>query len=94
MVNHAKSGGDIEVMGLMQGKVIKDTFYVLDAFALPVTATETRVNAGAEADSYLFAHTGFCEEVGRMENCCGWYHSHPGYTPFLSGIDVGTQTLY
>ena len=81
-------------MGLMQGKVIKSTFYVLDAFALPVQATETRVNAGAEADEYIGKHIGFSEEVGRLENCCGWYNSHPGYGPWLSGIDVGTQKLY
>lgn len=28
---------------------------------------------------------------GRMENVVGWYHSHPGYGCWLSGIDVGTQ---
>ena len=89
-MNHAKSGGDLEIMGLMQGKVVGTTFYVIDAFALPVTGTETWVNAGAEADPYLFAHKDFCEQVGRYEECVGWYHSHPGYMPFLSGIDVGT----
>lgn len=41
IVNHAKSGGDLEIMGLMQGKVVGTTFYVIDAFALPVTGTET-----------------------------------------------------
>lgn len=28
-----------------------------------------------------------------MENAIGWYHSHPGYGCWLSGIDVGTQKL-
>jgi hypothetical protein len=28
---------------------------------------------------------------GRQENIVGWYHSHPGYGCWLSGIDVGTQ---
>lgn len=28
---------------------------------------------------------------GRVENLVGWYHSHPGYGCWLSGIDVGTQ---
>jgi|TARA_B110000285_G_scaffold18157_1_gene17714 COP9 signalosome complex subunit 5 len=45
MVMHAKSGGNIEVMGLMQGKVVGDTFWIMDSFALPVEASETRVNA-------------------------------------------------
>lgn len=26
-----------------------------------------------------------------MENAIGWYHSHPGYGCWLSGIDVNTQ---
>lgn len=30
-------------------------------------------------------------QVGRLENVVGWYHSHPGYGCWLSGIDVGTQ---
>nr|CCC92312.1 putative metallopeptidase [Trypanosoma congolense IL3000] len=27
------------------------------------------------------------------ECCVGWYHSHPGYTCFLSGTDVATQRI-
>lgn len=30
-------------------------------------------------------------KVGREENAIGWYHSHPGYGCWLSGIDVSTQ---
>ena len=32
-------------------------------------------------------------QVGRLENALGWYHSHPGYGCWLSGIDVSTQML-
>jgi hypothetical protein len=35
----------------------------------------------------------FCGQVGRLENAIGWYHSHPGYGCWLSGIDVSTQML-
>ena len=31
------------------------------------------------------------QRAGRAENIVGWYHSHPGYGCWLSGIDVGTQ---
>ncbi|KAK9075771.1 hypothetical protein SSX86_004100 [Deinandra increscens subsp. villosa] len=44
MVVHARSGGTIEVMGLMQGKTDGDAIIVMDDFALPVEGTETRVN--------------------------------------------------
>ena len=32
-------------------------------------------------------------KVGRLENAIGWYHSHPGYGCWLSGIDVTTQMV-
>ncbi|KAI9281436.1 Mov34/MPN/PAD-1 family protein [Umbelopsis sp. AD052] len=93
MVTHARSGGNIEVMGLMQGKVIGDTMIVMDAFALPVEGTETRVSAQDQAYEYMVAYMEKIKEVGRLENVIGWYHSHPGYGCWLSGIDVSTQML-
>lgn len=91
LVMHARSGGKIEVMGLLQGRVEKDCFVIMDAFALPVEATEVRVNAQAEAYEYMVNYLSMGEEVGRKESAVGWYHSHPGYGCWLSGIDVGTQ---
>ncbi|KAL8943798.1 MAG: hypothetical protein Q9211_000841 [Gyalolechia sp. 1 TL-2023] len=93
MVMHARSGGSLEIMGLMQGKIAGDTFVVTDAFRLPVEGTETRVNASAEADEYSAQYLQSCRDNGRLENAVGWYHSHPGYGCWLSGIDVSTQKL-
>lgn len=109
---HARSGGNIEIMGLMQGKIQDDTMYVMDSFALPVEGTETRVNAQNEAYEYMVSYIEKSKEVnkspifylsfvlkkglpqvGRLENVLGWYHSHPGYGCWLSGIDVNTQML-
>lgn len=91
MVMHARSGGSIEVMGLMQGSIQGDTFIVTDAFRLPVEGTETRVNAQDEANEYMVEFLAKAREVGQLENAVGWYHSHPGYGCWLSGIDVDTQ---
>lgn len=91
MVMHARSGGSIEVMGLMQGKISGDTFIVTDAFRLPVEGTETRVNASETANEYIVQYLSLSRENGRAENAVGWYHSHPGYGCWLSGIDVDTQ---
>ncbi|KAJ3512408.1 hypothetical protein NLJ89_g3542 [Agrocybe chaxingu] len=82
MVIHARSGVPYEIMGLMQGKVVGNSLVIMDSFALPVQGTETRVNAANEANEYM---------AGRLENAIGWYHSHPGYGCWLSGIDVNTQ---
>ena len=63
MVAHAVSGGKNEVMGLMQGKVVGDTFIVMDAFGLPVQGVETSVSAGDQAMEYLHAKNELCHEV-------------------------------
>eukprot|EP00040_Diaphanoeca_grandis_P039643 m.259674 g.259674 ORF g.259674 m.259674 type:complete len:338 (+) comp38499_c0_seq1:174-1187(+) len=93
MVMHARKGGNIEVMGLMQGKFEDGTFVVMDAFPLPVEGTETRVSAQDEAYTYMFAYIEEQKKVGRLDEVVGWYHSHPGYGCWLSGIDVSTQRM-
>ncbi|CAD6197514.1 unnamed protein product [Caenorhabditis auriculariae] len=93
MVMHAKRGGNLEVMGLMQGRIDANSLIILDAFALPVEGTETRVNAQSQAYEYMSIYTDLCDTENRKEKVVGWYHSHPGYGCWLSGIDVSTQTL-
>ncbi|KAJ2903691.1 uncharacterized protein MKZ38_009530 [Zalerion maritima] len=93
MVMHARSGGSIEVMGLMQGYITGTSLVITDAFRLPVEGTETRVNAQDDANEYMVEYLTRGREQGRAENAIGWYHSHPGYGCWLSGIDVGTQFL-
>ncbi|KAI0727448.1 Mov34-domain-containing protein [Fomitopsis betulina] len=91
MVIHARSGVPYEIMGLMHGKIMDRTLVIVDSFALPVQGTETRVNAANEANEYMVQYIQGSERVGRYENAVGWYHSHPGYGCWLSGIDVNTQ---
>ncbi|KAF9220793.1 Mov34-domain-containing protein [Gyrodon lividus] len=91
MVIHARSGVPHEIMGLMQGKVIGNSIVIMDSFALPVQGTETRVNAANEANEYMVTYIEESEKVKRLEKAIGWYHSHPGYGCWLSGIDVDTQ---
>ncbi|OXG13662.1 COP9 signalosome complex subunit 5 [Cryptococcus neoformans Tu259-1] len=91
MVTHARSGGIYEIMGVMYGKVRDGTFWIMDVAALPVQGTETRVNAGNEAMEYMVNFQTANAEAGKGELLRGWYHSHPGYGCWLSGIDVNTQ---
>ncbi|KAG1871466.1 JAB1/Mov34/MPN/PAD-1 ubiquitin protease-domain-containing protein [Suillus subluteus] len=91
MVIHARSGVPHEIMGLMQGKVMGNSLVIMDSFALPVQGTETRVNAANEANEYMVKYISESEKAKRLENAIGWYHSHPGYGCWLSGIDVDTQ---
>lgn len=63
MVMHARSGGTLEVMGLLLGKVAAHTMIVMDSFALPVEGTETRVNAQAQAYEYMTAYIEAAKQV-------------------------------
>lgn len=91
MVIHARSGVPYEIMGLMRGKIVGRSLVILDSFALPVQGTETRVNAGDQATEYMVQFLEDSKQAGMMENVVGWYHSHPGYGCWLSGIDVATE---
>ena len=64
MVMHARSGGRLEVMGLMLGKIDGPTMVVMDTFALPVEGTETRVNAQAAAYEYMSTYIESAKQVG------------------------------
>ncbi|OSX76387.1 hypothetical protein BU14_0192s0004 [Porphyra umbilicalis] len=93
MAMHARSGGSLEIMGSLQGKLAANAFIITDTFPVPVVGTETRVNAVAEGYEFMVGYQGQCGAVGRRENVVGWYHSHPGYGCWLSGIDVETQRV-
>lgn len=73
MVMHARSGGTLEVMGLLLGKVTANTMIVMDSFALPVEGTETRVNAQAQAYEYMTGYIEAAKQVGRQENAIGYF---------------------
>ncbi|AGO10310.1 AaceriABL146Cp [[Ashbya] aceris (nom. inval.)] len=91
MLRHAFDGGDMEVLGMLLGYVQDDMIVVVDSYRLPVEGTETRVNAQMESYEYTvqYLETVVPEGIAIV----GWYHSHPGYGCWLSGIDAETQTL-
>jgi COP9 signalosome complex subunit 5 len=91
MVTHAMKGGDFEIMGNLVGRIHHRTLIVMDCIPLPVVGTETRVSAGNDALAYVSTYTDLKANSGNLFCQVGWYHSHPGYGPYLSGIDVGTQ---
>ena len=72
MVMHARSGGNLEVMGLLLGKVDANVMVVMDSFALPVEGTETRVNAQAQGYEYMTAYIEAAKQV-RFHNACEIY---------------------
>jgi COP9 signalosome complex subunit 5 len=67
LVMHAKSGGDIEVMGSLQGRVKDGQLIILDSFALPVEGTETRVSAQNQGYEYMVKYITDSERVSKIK---------------------------
>lgn len=94
MAMHARSAVPHEVMGMLQGRIEENAFVVTDTYALPVEGTETRVTALEEGYEFMVEYQLLSDAVHRPEPVVGWYHSHPGYGCWLSGIDVATQLAH
>ncbi|KAK9946775.1 hypothetical protein M0R45_012221 [Rubus argutus] len=67
----------------------------ISALALLKMVVHARSGGTIEADAYEYMvdYSQTNKQAGRLENVVGWYHSHPGYGCWLSGIDVSTQML-
>ena len=90
MLKHARSGIPFEVMGLMVGEIHDDyTITVVDVFSMPQKGTTISVESVDPVFQQQFMD--MMKQVGRDQMCVGWYHSHPGFGPWLSGTDVETQ---
>jgi len=83
----------MEVMGLMLGQFIDDyTIRVIDVFAMPQSGTGVSVEAVDPV--FQTRMLDMLKQVGRPEMVVGWYHSHPGFGCWLSGVDVNTQQSF
>jgi COP9 signalosome complex subunit 5 len=60
------------VFCLRTGKITGSTMIVVDAFALPVEGTETRVNAGAEAFEYMVQYMEDSKKVCKQQPRYRW----------------------
>jgi COP9 signalosome complex subunit 5 len=95
--DHAIKAGDREICGYMTGFAKNGAFYVLDAIEIPIIGSDSRVEIagqmGDKAHVYTTTLLELMEKVGRCQKLVGWYHSHPGFGCWLSGIDVNTQRM-
>ena len=82
----------MEVMGLMLGSFIDEyTTKVVDVFAMPQSGTGVSVEAVDPVFQTKMLE--MLQQTDRSENVVGWYHSHPGFGCWLSGVDVNTQQV-
>ncbi|KAH9622456.1 hypothetical protein KSS87_005890 [Heliosperma pusillum] len=93
MLKHGRAGVPMEVMGLMLGEFVDEyTVKVVDVFAMPQSGTGVSV----EAVDHVFQTNmlDMLKQTGRPEMVVGWYHSHPGFGCWLSGVDINTQQSF
>jgi COP9 signalosome complex subunit 5 len=69
LLMHARKGGEMEVMGLLQGKFDGNTMIVMDVYALPVEGTETRVGAQEDAYEYVTGKASHISTNSLSTNC-------------------------
>lgn len=83
----------MEVMGLMLGEFVDEyTVRVVDVFAMPQSGTGVSVEAVDPV--FQTKMLDMLKQTGRSEMVVGWYHSHPGFGPWLSSVDVNTQMSF
>jgi len=93
MLKHGRAGVPMEVMGLMLGEFVDDyTIRVVDVFAMPQSGTGVSVEAVDPV--FQTKMLDMLKQTGRPEIVVGWYHSHPGFGCWLSGVDVNTQQSF
>lgn len=93
MLKHGRAGVPLEVMGLMLGEFVDDyTVRVVDVFAMPQSGTGVSVEAVDPV--FQTKMLDMLKQTGRPETVVGWYHSHPGFGPWLSSVDCNTQQAF
>jgi len=93
MLKHGRAGVPMEVMGLMLGEFVDDyTVRVVDVFAMPQSGTGVSVEAVDPV--FQTKMLDMLKQTGRPEIVVGWYHSHPGFGCWLSGVDINTQQSF
>merc|ERR1711935_988473 len=93
MLKHGRAGVPMEVMGLMVGEFVDDYMVVVtDVFAMPQSGTGVSVEAVDPV--FQMKMLDMLKQTGRAEMVVGWYHSHPGFGCWLSGVDINTQQSF
>jgi len=93
MLKHGRAGIPMEVMGLMLGDFTDDYMVrVVDVFAMPQSGTGVSVEAVDPVYQQKFME--MVKQTGRSEVVVGWYHSHPGFGCWMSGVDINTHKSF
>lgn len=90
---HGKTSMDAEICGVLVGNVYRDSYgpYVLIRACIRGDAAESR-NAQVTFKAETWTHIQQVMEQDHPDDkIVGWYHTHPGFGIFLSGMDLFIQ---
>lgn len=91
--NAGLGANSVEVMGICMGKEENGNMVVYEA--VPISHGSAIEVGFTPADYAAFAQVD--EEYANKKTgiyACGWYHSHPNMSAFLSGVDIKNQLFY
>jgi 26S proteasome regulatory subunit N11 len=94
MLRHGRAGIPVEVMGLIIGEYTDNGICISinDVFAMPQTGTGVSVEAIDPA--FQTKMLDMLRQINILDTIIGWYHSHPGFGCWLSGVDINTQQSF
>ncbi len=90
VIKHAAETTDVELCGVLVGRVVKDR----DGPYLTISGSIRGEQAKHDGAQVTFTHDTWDhihkvkDEKFPKEQIVGWYHTHPGFGIFLSGMDV------
>ncbi|HUU76719.1 MAG TPA: Mov34/MPN/PAD-1 family protein [candidate division Zixibacteria bacterium] len=91
IIDWTSTNTEREIGGYLIGKILIDSIILTDAVFATAESNPTYVSF----DNMLqFRILEELEKKGKGEVICGWFHSHPGMTVFMSGTDIATQQIY
>lgn len=93
---HGREKTDVEICGVLVGKLYRDALgpYLLihhAARGTQATQKAAQVTFTAETWEKINAELERRAAAGHDEKIVGWYHTHPGFGIFLSGMDLFIQ---
>lgn len=86
---HANTSRNLETCGILCGTVISNALFISHLVIPDQTSTSDTCDTTEEGDNELFD---FCD--GNDLLVCGWIHTHPSQSCFLSSRDLHTSSGY
>jgi STAM-binding protein len=86
---HANTARNLETCGILCGTVISNALFISHLVIPDQTSTSDTCDTTEEGDNELFD---YCD--GNDLLVCGWIHTHPSQTCFLSSRDLHTSSGY